>query len=108
LFNLQAKEADLLNLNLKITNSLDFEYTNIDLYKNCDFKTLWNLIKNDIFILLKDNKNSLLSKEFKSLYTIRNFRFSLKDDILFDSDLELMLKTKHKTITIPDFKKLQA
>jgi hypothetical protein len=88
------------------SNSLDFEYTNIDLYQNSDFKTLWNIIKNEIFILFKENKVNFISKKFKSLYTIKIFNFSLKEDVLFDSDLEILLKTKPKAIIIPDFKKL--
>jgi hypothetical protein len=63
--------------------------------------------KNEIFILIKETNFSLLSKKFKSLYTIKTFKFLFKKDILTDSELKKSSEPKAKKFIIPDLKKLQ-
>jgi len=100
------------NIDLKNNSTLNFEYYNSDLYLNYNFNDLLQKIKSEIYIIFKENKRalSLFIKKFKSLYSIKTFKFSFKKDVLTESDNELISELKPKVkklIKIPDFKKLQ-
>ena len=100
------------NIDLKNSSMLNFEYYNSDLYSKFEFNNLWLQFKNELYIIFEENKEalSLFSIKFKSLYTIKKFTFSFREDVLDDQDKEILLyiKPKVKTYTmIPDFKKLQ-
>ena len=100
------------NIDFKNNSLLNFEYYNTDLYLNFKFNNLWELFKNELYIVFKENKLALtlITMKFKSLYTIKKFSLSFREDVLEDDDKELLynLKLKKKNyIMIPDFKKLQ-
>jgi len=100
------------NIDLKNNSLLNFEFYNSDMYLNYDFNNLLQKFKSEIYIIFKENKRalSLFIIKFKSLYSIKTFKFSFKEDVLTDSDNELISELKPKVkkfIMIPDFKKLQ-
>jgi hypothetical protein len=111
-YSLEKKYSLILNFNKNLmdsalSNSLDIEYYNIIFNIGSDYA--WQDLKNEIYIILKENKLALvvLSKKFKNIYTFKRFKFSFKEDILSDSDLTVNAKSKAKSFTIPDFKKLK-
>lgn len=100
------------SIDLKNNSSLNFEYYNSDLYLNFDFNNLLQKFKSELYIIFKENEIalSLFTQKFKSLYSIKTFKFSFKEDVLTESDNDLISELKPKSkklIMIPDFKKLQ-
>lgn len=103
--------SEKYNIDLKNNSILDFEYYNSDLYSNFEFNSLWFMFKNELYVIFKENEEvlSLFTIKFKSLYTLKKFTFSFKNDVLDDNEILLEIKPKTKTLKIiPDFKKLQA
>ena len=97
-------------LDLKDNSILSFEYYNDNLYSQFEFKNFFFKFKSDLYIVFQENKRalSLFSTKFKSLYTIKKFKFNFKEDVIDDLDLLYNMKPKVKNyLMIPDFKKLQ-
>jgi hypothetical protein len=96
------------SVDFKYNGMLDFEYYNANWYYNIEFDNLWLQFQNDLDIIFKESKLalSLFSIiKFKSLYTIKTFKFSFHRDVLDDPEPFYNIKPKSKTI--PDFEKLQ-